>query len=234
MSTCLLITTMNRGSLLRVSLEKLISGNFTLPDEILVIDDGGNDDTKEVCAMAADFLPIDYIFHNNPGQTLCSEARNVGLRLAEDAEMIITCEPECYFESDVIAQMLRARKDYPKSVINAGTVHKLDEQGNRRTLTGWTATHCAMYEREWLMAIGGWDESFPDPWGWDDTDLLTRLRLTGHGAENLAEIAVVHQFHPSTVCNQDANSGHFFGKELEKSYDQIVANKGRPWGQLKP
>jgi glycosyltransferase involved in cell wall biosynthesis len=223
---------MNRGSLLRVSLDKLITGTFTLPDEILIIDDGGNDDTEQVCATAADFLPIRYVFHNNPGQTLCSQARNIGLKLTE-AEQIITCEPECYFESDVVAQMLHAREKWPTSIINAGTVHKLNENGGRMTLTGWTATHCAMYERQWLMAIGGWDESFPDPWGWDDTDLLTRLRLTGHGAENIADIAVVHQFHPSTVCNQDANSAHFFGKELELSDKQIVANKGTEWGQLK-
>lgn len=223
---------MNRGSLLRKSFEELVSGGFTLPDEVLVIDDGGNDDTEQVCAAAADFLPVRYVFHNNPGQTLCSEARNVGLKLT-DADIIITCEPECYFESDVIAQMLRVHEHHPQSVINAGTVHKLNENGRRDTLVGWSATHCALYEREWLMEIGGWDESFPDPWGWDDTDLLSRLRVSGHGQENVPEIVVVHQFHPSTVCNQDANSAHFFAKELDQSDEKVVANEGVEWGKLK-
>jgi glycosyltransferase involved in cell wall biosynthesis len=232
MKVCLLITTFNRGSLLRKSFEELVSGGFELPDEVLVVDDGSDDDTAQVCATAADFLPVRRIFHNNPGQTLCSEARNVGLK-ATDADAIVTCEPECYFESDVIAQMRTLHEQHPECVINAGTVHKLNEHGHRDTLVGWSATHCAFYMREWLMAIGGWDEGFPDPWGWDDTDLLTRLRLTGHGAENIPEIVVVHQFHPTTVCNQDANSGHFFAKGLDLSDDRVVANEGVEWGKLK-
>ncbi len=233
MKTCLLITTMNRGSLLRNTLAELVKGHLTLPDEILVIDDGGADDTAQVCSAMADFLPVRYVFHNNPGQKLCSEARNVGLKLT-DAEVIITCEPECYFETDVVAQMLRCHEHHPADVINAGTVHKLNEHGGRHTLNNWVATHCALYERAWLMDIGGWDESFPDPWGWEDTDLLTRLSATGHGQENVAEIVVVHQFHPSTECNQDANSAHFFAKELDQSDQHVVANEGVEWGVLRP
>lgn len=80
MTTTLLITTFNRGGLLQNSLERLTQ--LALPDEVLVVDDGGADNTEEVCASFNDRLPIRYVYHNNPGQTICSFARNVGVKLA--------------------------------------------------------------------------------------------------------------------------------------------------------
>lgn len=232
MKTCLLITTMNRGPLLRVSLEKLVSGGFTLPDEILVVDDGGNDDTEQVCATAADFLPIRYLYHDNPGASLCSEARNVGI-MHTDADAIITCEPEVFFETDVIAQMLALHAEHPEDIINAGTVHKRKRDGGQDTLVEWVATHCALYMRDWLLEVGGWDESFPDNWGWDDTDLVTRLGRRGHGMQKATEIVVIHQWHPTTTIDQGPNSSHFLAKKLHRSDEHTVANKGVEWGKLK-
>lgn len=223
---------MNRGPLLRESLNRLITSGHTLPDEILVIDDGGEDDTEQVCAAAADFLPLRYVYHHNPGQSLCSEARNVGLKLT-DADAVITCEPEVYFETDVIAQMLALHEELPDHIINAGTVHKLRQDGSRETLIEWVATHCCFYMRDWLLAIGGWDEGFPDPWGWDDTDLVTRLRKIGHPAENDPAIVVVHQWHRPTNIDQTPNYAYFISKDLDNSDVRVVANQGVAWGTLK-
>lgn len=232
MKTCLLITTMNRSPLLRHSLLELAGGEFTLPDEILVIDDGGTDDTQEVCRQAAETLPVRYLYHHNPGPSLCSEARNVGLTQT-DADILITCEPEVYFKTDVIAQMLAAHEAQPEKVINAGTVHKMRNGGGRETLIEWCATHCAMYERKWLLGVGGWDETFPDHWGWEDTDLLTRLTNSGHGELNDPAIVVIHQWHPETIIDQNPNADHFLAKKLHRSNEHVVANKGEGWGQLR-
>ncbi len=227
----LLITTYNRGDLLRKSFGSL--AERTPPDRILVVDDGGDDDTEQVCKDFEGRLPIEYLFHNNPGTSLCSEARNVGLK-ATDAEIIITCEPEVAFISDVIPLLMGLHEPMPWLVINAGWVQWGAQNGGiAEERLQWTATYCALYCKEWLMEIGGWDESFPMPWGWDDTDILTRLRMSGHGQINAPHIEVFHQWHSPTTIDQMPNAKHFMDKDLENSDEHLVANKGEPWGILK-
>lgn len=225
---------MNRGSLLERSLREL--ANWTLPNEILVIDDGGTDDTEGVCQRMADLLPIRYLFHDNPGPSLCSEARNVGLKSTE-AEILVTCEPECYFKTDAIAQMLAIHGENPSCIVNAGTVEKERRNGSIEVLREWQATHCTLFRRDWLLEIGGWDESFPDPWGWEDEDLVTRLNNRGHEMLKPQEIIVRHQWHDPVIIDQGPNSKHFFDKLVDEdrtvAEHLVVANQGTEWGKLK-
>lgn len=222
--TCLLTTICDRTALLRTSLDRL--SDLTPPDEILVVDDGGTDPALEgLCAQAG----ARYIYTHNPGNTQCSHARNVGIR-AIDADYVITSEPEMRFETDVIVQLLAAAVEHPSEVISAGTVRHEQPNGTHEEIRGWVAPFVALYRREWLLAIGGWDESFPSPWGWDDTDLLTRLRVSGIGQFIDTRIIVTHQWHPSRACDQSANEAHFRAKDLERRDEHIVANRGRAWG----
>lgn len=236
MSTTLLITTMNRSDLLRHTLTRLCE--LTLPDDILVVDDGGNDACGLMLQEFSDRLPIRYIYNNNPGPTICSMARNVGIKNTK-ADVIITSEPEVLFVTDVIAQLLAQHERNPTDVISAGVVHhahslNVREPSQCETIKGWVAPFTALYGRDWLLDVGGWDESFPGTWGWDDTDLLTRLRHSGHGQVIDAEIEILHQWHGSGRPNQSANEAHFLAKNLEHERTHVVANKGAPWGITKP
>src|SRR3990167_8435623 len=49
-------------------------------------------------------------------------------------------------------------------------------------------------KKDWLEAIGGFDESF-EGHGWDDFDLYARLAIYGHGILGHPDIAVIHQWH---------------------------------------
>ena len=79
MKTTLLITMFNRAHLLRNSLERLT--HLTIPDEIIVLQDGGTDETPEVCASFADKLPIKYVYNHDPKPAICSMGRNIGLKM---------------------------------------------------------------------------------------------------------------------------------------------------------
>jgi glycosyltransferase involved in cell wall biosynthesis len=210
-----------------------------MPDEVVVVDDGGNDGCDVCCAEFQRHSPLDLhcIYTDNPGQTMCSHARNVGLA-ATDAELVITSEPELLFDTDVIAQMLALRESRPKQILSAGTIHHVQENGTIETHRGWMATYCAMYERAWLADVGGWDEDFPDPWGWDDTDLLTRLRLTGVGQTVDPAMECTHQWHAPGWhgFEQTANEQHFLDKNLDQGGPDnpaIVANRDRVVGRPK-
>lgn len=230
MTTTLLITTFNRTPLLQVSLERLCS--LTLPDDVLIVDDGGSDGCRELCDEFAGRLPIRYIYNHNPGEAICSHARNVGIRNT-DLDIIVTSEPEAIFETDVIGQMLRLHARESEHVISAGTIHHRQPNGTEETIVGWVAPFVALYVRSWLFDIGGWDEGFESVWGWEDVDLLSRLRALGHGQVISPEIQVTHQWHPPRHCDQGPNEGRFLAKDLQNSTEHIVANQGRDWGCIR-
>lgn len=253
------ITTYNRGHLLRNNFTRLC--DLTKPEEILVIDDGGNDNTEQVVQEFQDRLPVRYIYNNNPGPSICSHARNIGVKEASH-DFIVTCEPELIYITDAIDQLKKDYEQYPDKVISAGKIyfapkgHNNLEDVNRlrnsndytpprkaQEAIGWVAPYTALWNKEWLVEVNGWDEEFPGDWGWDDIDLLTRLRINGHNQHIDLEIKAIHQFHGLGGDKNFINEAHFksksfvgkgdetkFGKEELKD---IVANKNHEWGKIK-
>ena len=106
MKTSMIITTHNRAHLLDTSLRRL--QRMTLPDEILVIDDGGDDNTEQVCITAMQYIPrpIRYVYNDNPGQSICSMARNIGAgaSLSSAAACCANCRA---FEGSLAASHMR-------------------------------------------------------------------------------------------------------------------------------
>lgn len=104
----------------------------------------------------------------------------------------------------------------------------------------WAATFACFCKKQWLMDIGGWDEDMSlinggGGYAWDDTDMATRLRLTGHNQNTYPEVVTIHQWHerPPGQIGQIKNSDIFFRKNLQEDQTLLVANKNRPdWGVL--
>lgn len=241
MKISMVITTMDRGDLLERSLSRL--EKLTLPDQIVIVNDGGTDNTGEIVEHFARRVPIEvlYLYNHNPGQSICSLARNIGVKRARH-EWIVTSEPELIYVSDIIAQFKELHEESPNHVISAGRVYFQPPGTTELTndeweiADGWVAPHTALWNREWLTSVGGWDEGFPGPWGWDDTDLLTRLRLAGHGQHIALDCVASHQYHGLGVDAGQQNEQHFLAKSFhrdENDLSDLVANKGVEWGQLR-
>jgi GT2 family glycosyltransferase len=270
MKTTLLITTFNRSRQLSNSLNRLL--HLTIPEDILIVDDGSSDATRAIVSEFETKLPIRYIYNNNPGWTICSFARNVGIKNT-DADIIITSEPELLWVTDVYKQMMEWHDKKPNDVISAGSiyheqpttgfhsgfitdpqaalhdmrveVHELQPRpyhpsGLVKTI-GWVAPFTALYKKDWLVDIGGWDEEMPGSWGFDDTDLLTRLRIRGHGQVIANEIECLHQWHEKLPLDiggkmSAINDAYFQAKKLDELGPDdvgLVANKKREWGVIK-
>lgn len=255
MNVTMVITTYDRGHLLRHNLRRL--AELTIPEEILVIDDGGSDDTEQVCAEAPACLPIRYIYNHNPGPSICSMARNIGVKQAAH-DWIVTCEPELLYINDIIARFKELEFEHPKEVISAGRIYfgppgwegadaRLDEweragdyvppSGSQEAI-GWVAPYTALWNKAALIELGGWDEGFPGYWGWDDIDLLTRLRINGIGQYIDLESIAVHQFHGLGGDHNTVNEQYFRAKSFchgdETKIEDLIANKGKAWGQIIP
>lgn len=264
---CLLITTFNRSSQLNRSLERLC--NLTIPDEVLVVNDGGQDNCETTVKNFEGRLPIRYIYNHNPDWSICSMARNIGIKNT-DCEIIITAEPEILFVTDVVKQMIELHDQIPGKVISSGTIYHMGPMaflhtdmltdpverlkkeavnesshgtypinvGGYAKIKGWVAPFSALYRKEWLMAVNGWDESFVK-WGFDDTDLLTRLSINGVGQHIVHEIECIHQWHeklPPEVqfSAVQENEAKMAAKDFNKENpnNDLIANKNRNWGLI--
>lgn len=126
MKTTLLITTFNRAHLLYNSLARL--RNLTVPDEILIVDDGSSDNTEQVCSDFKTHLPIKYIYNHNPDWSICSYARNIGIKNAT-GDIIITSEPELLWITDIYKQMLEEHQSekYKDQIISVGVIYHAQE-----------------------------------------------------------------------------------------------------------
>jgi len=241
---------------------------LTKPDEILIIDDGSSDNCEATVRAFDGRLPIRYIYNHNPSWSICSMARNIGIKNT-DCDIIITAEPEILFVTDVVAQMLQKHQEIPNKVISAGTVYHMGPMANLHhdmisnplerlkveavnesshgtyplngagyaKIQGWVAPFSALYRRDWLMAINGWCEDFKS-WGWDDTDLLTRLVANGIGQEIARDIEVIHQWHsklPPDVqfSATQENERKFVEKDIKPGSESVIANRNHEWGIIK-
>jgi len=210
----------------------------SLPDEVLIIDDGSDDGCEELCRE----FDVRYIYNHRPKISLSSQARNVGIRNTT-CDLIVTSGPELMFVSDVIAQM-RERFDGTQT-ISAGTVYTSPHEGvtdpdacEDNGFGPWFTTLCP---RAWFEAVGGWDEQMPGDYGFEDCDLHRRLNVSrGHKLHEMhvdvavREIKVLHQWHYSSIHidgGMNLNGAYHDSKLAEwGSSPDPVANRGVEWG----
>ncbi len=250
-TTCLLITIWkDRSHLLRKSLERLCQ--LTQPTEVLIVNDGGDQqNTDQLLQVMAEFqnrLPIRYVYTNNLGLTMCSHARNVGIRNTT-CDLIISTEPEVLFITDTVKQLTDHYIQNPQSCINTACIYRIetdieltqdmiehpDNYPCMAKRYGWTGNCVTLYNRQWLLDINGWDEEFPRPYMGDDVDLSQRLELTKHNLLNMNDIEVVHQYHPKEDfgSNIDPNMNYLKNKDVQNNRHLIKANQGIQWGIIK-
>jgi len=109
----IIIPTHNRAGILKESLEKLINQDYPKNlYEIIVVDDGSGDATKEIVENAAKNSPVSikYLFQKNQGQGI---ARNFGLRYTK-GKIIIFGQDDILVLSDFIKQHVRFHTKYPQ------------------------------------------------------------------------------------------------------------------------
>jgi hypothetical protein len=126
-----------------------------------------------------------------------SRAFNLGVKEAKYDNIIIT-SPEVKPSTDVLEQL---SKLLDKNVVCQ--VSDQDEKGNLVILvcSTYRADNPAMYflamfKREDLEKINGWDEEFMKGYAYEDNDFGERWVRAGLPFEVHDEIQAVHQYHP--------------------------------------
>ena len=187
------IPTHNNRQVLERALSALIAQEYPHERyEIVVLDDGSEDDTESMVRTLDSPVRIHYRWQPNRGR---AAARNAGSRLATAPVLL-------YLDSDIIAQpdllshhyAYHAAASGPIGVQGRTLVHPASKitpfMKTKELLPDLTVRHRSnlspyhvitrnlSVRAEDLWAVGGFDESFPG-YGWEDIDLGLRLHARG-------------------------------------------------------
>jgi GT2 family glycosyltransferase len=172
------IATRDRCKALARSLESLAHQESAPPYEVIVVDNGSTDATREAVDRAAATAPVRYVYESQANR---GAARNRGVATATGA-FIVFCDDDVRVPPGWIAAH-RAAHSGDDDVVNGPILNIADAAAEPRP-------RFANYSRAFLCTCnvslrkasfercGGFDERF-DLYGWEDTVLGVRLREGG-------------------------------------------------------
>lgn len=154
------IATYNNANTLRRVLQGMLKLSYPAKFEVIVVNDGSRDSTREMMKEFAKEKRISFIdFHKNQG--VC-KARNAGIKAAKHP-IVINMDHDCIPERDWLEKMVAGFSD-PK----VGVVSAYDYYGG--TSTG--------FRKELLERVGGYDEAYR--YYREDTDLSFKIMDLGY------------------------------------------------------
>lgn len=172
-----IVTTHNRSSLLKRALKSVVEQSY--PNiELIVVDDGSEDDTKDTVKFFENRINLKYV-HNKKALGACA-ARNIGIKKAQGIfvaglddddiwhiDRLKTLYQEysddfAFITSDVIIQTEKNKHTWrKKSLLNLDDLLYSNQVGNQ-----------VLVKRERIIDVGGYDESLTSA---QDYDLWIRL-----------------------------------------------------------
>ena len=179
--------------------------------EIIVIDDGSTDNTRQVLEPYLD--KIRYLYQENKG---VSHARNLGLEMAR-GEFISFLDADDFFLPDKLAKQVAVFDAHP----SLGIVHSgwrlVNEKGEKISdiefwhwygsleldLETWVVwkpvTISMMFRKSWIKSVGGFDTRWHHG---EDIDLVLRLSVNGCQAVWLPKITYCYRQHHYNVTRK--------------------------------
>lgn len=195
--------------------------------EIVIIDDGSTDGTREAVEEIKDEAPcpLIYIWQENSGR---ARARNEGIRAARGRYII-------FLDSDMIAgrgfvSAHLAGHAVPNRIVHGMVIaaDDLDATPERPAKISdisraFFATGNTSIEREKLIAAGLFDEDFQE-YGWEDLELGGRLRRLGLRSVKSPEAVSYHLQDRLT----SAGIGSMIQKEKERGHTAVLFYRKNP------
>jgi glycosyltransferase involved in cell wall biosynthesis len=249
----IIIPTFQRTHLLRWGLYSLSLQTIPFDFETIVVNDGIQDETEEICKEFKEKLNLKYLFtgqrnlNGNPVWRVPGFAVNIGVKQSS-GDILVMCCAEMLHVNDTIVRLTKPVLENPKLLaIPAG---KDDREGallecitkNNGTFDQATYNKCVdlntgmpflmALDRSQFFEIGGYDEDFVGI-AYDDRDIIDRL--LGNGCSYcLTDAVTVHLYHPRAEGYYDGGGPKEwdYNKNLYFSrIGKIIRNEGREWGK---
>ncbi len=176
-----IMPTFNRLGLLKDQVNALL--NQSLPKdeyEIIVVNDGSSDGTEEYLSDIQKNTTHFTALHQQNGGP--AKARNLGLQMAK-GEIIAFTDDDCIADREWLATIKASFHEgvvglqgatYTDRHLITPLTHQIDNEKGHNSVP----TCNAAYAKKHLIAIGGFDESFPNPHN-EDTDVGWRMQQIG-------------------------------------------------------
>jgi GT2 family glycosyltransferase len=207
------IVNLNGGKLIRRTLDALALQSLA-PARVIVVDNASTDGSTE--SLDRSYESVELIrLEQNAG---FAGGNNVGIRAADDCDWIVLLNPDAFPEPPWLETMLRTAERHPEysffgsSLVLADDPTRLDGTGDVYHVGGLAfrrdhgrpvakvkresgeifspCAAAALYRRDALLEVGGFDESYFCYL--EDLDLAFRLRFRGHRCLYVPEAVCLH------------------------------------------
>ena len=196
----IVIPTHNQKEILARTLDYLILQDYPKDQyEIIVVDDGSRDGTKEmVKSKTRPEIGLRYLYQKQRGPHF---ARNLGIAKAQ-GEIVVFVDSDIFAPPNFISEHVKSHEAFGDVVVSGptvrtGNVDNVFADINRRKIKKLLfdfsgpslITSNLSVKRTFLVRVGGFDEEFTG-FGWHDWELGLRLRKLGLKAKrNINAIA---------------------------------------------
>lgn len=204
-----IIPTYNRATLVSEAVESVLRGTVA-PLEIIVVDDGSTDDTREALRRFRE--RVHYIFQPNRGP---AAARNVGINAAQGQVLAFLDADDLWLPDSLELRVARmSGVDAPRVVM--GLTLRVALHDNSPRATPWAARlfGSALIRRDVFTQIGLLDEALK--YG-EDMDWFLRLREGNVSCVYLHEVTLWYRVHTDSLMNNTKNAKLYALQVIRKS-----------------
>jgi glycosyltransferase involved in cell wall biosynthesis len=219
MPTCSVIIPCYNGAMFLPATIASLSGQTSLPEEIIVVDDGSTDASAEIASRIGP--PLRLIRQTNQGESV---ARNVGLRAA-CGEYVLFLDADDLLAPEAIERLSAAVSRAPEAVAVMGAVHFTDDPDaplERHTpqMNGFFPTivqtnfgppHVWYTPRNLALAVGGFREDLVNS---EDWEFWGRIALTGARLVTVPYEGALYRRHPQSQVARAPKPEIFKGRLL--------------------
>jgi glycosyltransferase involved in cell wall biosynthesis len=196
----IIIPTFNSAQVLKTCLESLSNQTVSAEKyEVIVVDDGSADETKEVVAK----YPAKYIYQQNRGPAV---ARNNGVRQAE-GEIVLFTDADCEPQPNWVEEMIKPisdlqviglkgayktrQKELIARLVQIEYEHKYERMKKFKYID-FIDTYSAGYLKDIFLKYNGFDERYPKA-SVEDQEFSFRLSRDGYKMVFNPEAVVYHK-----------------------------------------
>jgi glycosyltransferase involved in cell wall biosynthesis len=182
MKVSVVIPTRNRERIIYKCVKHIMEQDYS-PYEVIVVDDGSEDNTEEALKDFSKYRNFRYIpLSERKGPAFC---RNLGVRESE-GDLIIFIDSDIFVLPDFISSHVKIHRNYPDGVVAVGPVIAISQMDSEVSKKGsildfsnaYFASGNASIPKDIFMRVNGFDEVF-NVYGWEDIDFGLKLKSSG-------------------------------------------------------